>query len=138
MVIMNDDFPGLCECSKPTVMENKTSPGSENMERPEMETSDSSRQLTDSRNSKPYYLLFSDNDILLDEFQEEEYFILNEEFVRMEEEYVMWEGTLPCCRKNKEKDVFEIEQLSLPEDGSLHHLEEYFTLKTNSRSKRHA
>ena len=132
---MNDCFIGPCEqTTKPSVMENKTSPRYEILEKSDYATADHSGQLTDS----PYSGILS-NDILVEDFPEDELFVLREEYVMMEEEYVMWEGTAPCGVKNKSKsfkDVFQ-EELVLPEDDSLHHLEGYYTLKTGNQPKSH-
>lgn len=120
-------------------MENNTSPGYENLKRSEYEKADHSGQLTDSQTSKPYSQVLSADDLLLEDFLNEETFVLREEYVMMEEEYVMWEGTAPCKLKNRAgsfNDVFE-EELVLPEDDNLHHLGGYFNLKTENRSISH-
>lgn len=81
--------------------------------------------------------------ILFDElsFPEDECFVLAEEYVLMEGEYVMWEETASCKKKNRKesfRDVFEEQSLFLPEDDSmLHHVGEYFTLGIENRPKKH-
>lgn len=120
-------------------MKNKASHGNENLDRSEHEMTDHFRQIADSKNSRPYYEVLSADGIFSEDFQEEEPFILREEFVMMEEEYVMWEGTAPCSIKNRagrNTDVFE-EEATLPEDDSLHHLNVYYTLKTGNRTNNH-
>lgn len=70
-----------------------------------------------------------------DVLQPEECFILGKEYIMLEEEYVMWEGTSRCELKQKEesfRDVFE-EESALPEDDSLHYIDPYFRLKTTAR-----
>lgn len=65
----------------------------------------------------------------------EECFMLGKEYISLEEEYVMWEGTAPCGLKQRNerfRDVFE-EESALPEDDSLHHMDQYFRLKTTPR-----
>lgn len=70
------------------------------------------------------------HDVLLPE----ECFILGKEYISLQEEYVMGEGTAPCGLKREERfrDVFE-EQAALPEDDSLHYMNQYFRLKTTTR-----
>lgn len=140
MEIMKVDFSGSYEDNQTTVMENKTSPSYENLERSEYRTADSSRQLIESKTSKHLQQFISTDDILLEDFPEEESFVLREEFVLMEDEYIMWEGTLPCNQKSREESMtafLEEEALFFPEDDSLHHLGKYVTLKNSTRPIRH-
>ncbi|MBC8004695.1 MAG: hypothetical protein H7X84_04405 [Verrucomicrobia bacterium] len=65
----------------------------------------------------------------------EECFIQGKEYISLEEEYVIWEETAPCGLKQRNerfRDVFE-EESALPEDDSLHHMDQYFRLKTTTR-----
>lgn len=65
----------------------------------------------------------------------EECFMLGKEYISLEEEYVMWEETASCGLKQRNerfRDVFE-EESALPEDDSLHHMDQYFRLKTTTR-----
>lgn len=120
-------------------MENKTSPGYANLEEPEYEISGHAIHLSNMNPSlAPNRGILAD-DIFLEDLPQEECFILNEDYVLLEEEYVMWEGTTPCKKKNKEQhfpDVFEEGALSLPEEDSLHRVGTHFTLKTETWPRR--
>lgn len=90
----------------------------------------------------PYISFADDDDVQSDNWimardvlQGEECFILGKEFITQEEEYVMWEEAAPGGLKQKDecfRDVFE-EESALPEDDSLHYMDQYFRLKTTVR-----
>lgn len=116
-------------------MENKNSSDYEKLERSEYETTGDSNPLSSSKASLSYHQSFEPDDILLEDFPEEETFVLSEEYVLMEGEYVMWEQPIKGKEKNQKND-FE-GQLILPFEDSLHSLGEYFTLKTVNRPISH-
>ena len=116
-------------------MENKTSTDYEKLERQEHEITDNLSPLSSSKASLSYHLGFEANDILLEDFPEEDIFVLSEEYVLMEDEYVLWEG--PSKTKEKDPGNDYEGQLMLPFEDSLHSLGEYFTLRTINRPISH-
>lgn len=112
-------------------MENKTSSGYEKLEVSENELTGHSDQLSYSKTPLSYLQELAADDLLLEDFPEDETFVLSERYVLMEDEYVMWEGTSQNKRKTPGNDYEG--QLILPFEDSLHSLEEYFTLKTVNR-----
>lgn len=116
-------------------MENKSSSDYENLERSGYEISGDPGLLSSGKSSLLYHQGFEADDILLEDFPEEEIFVLSEEYVLMEDEYVMWEGPSKTKEKNQRNDYEG--QLILPFEDSLHSLGEYFTLKTVNRPISH-
>lgn len=116
-------------------MEDKTLSGYAKLEESEYEITGNSNELSNDKTSPSFQQEFASEGILFDSFPEEEIFILNEEYVRMEGEYVMWQETAPQWPKSHEKkpDNDYEGQLILPFEDSLHSLNEYFTLKTINR-----
>lgn len=115
-------------------MENKTSSGYEKLEVSENELTGISDLLSYSKTALPYLHELAADDILLEDFPEEETFVLSEYYVSMEDESVMWKGKSHNKKKNPGNDEG---QLILPFEDSLHSLEEYFTLKTGKRPIHH-
>ncbi|MGE5447239.1 MAG: hypothetical protein ACM3PR_02680 [Bacteroidales bacterium] len=116
-------------------MENKTSSGYEKLERSENEITGNSDQLSHSRTPMSYLQELATDDILLEDFPEEEIFVLSERYVSMEDEYVMWEESTQSKGNNLENDYEG--QLMLPFEDSLHSLGEYFTVKKVSSPIHH-
>lgn len=109
-------------------MEDKTSSGYEKLERSENEITANSGPLSYSKTPLSYLQELVTDDIILEDFSEEEIFILSDRYVSLEDEYVMWEGTTQSKKKRLENESEG--QLMLPFEDSLQSLSEYFTLKT--------
>jgi competence CoiA-like predicted nuclease len=116
-------------------MEDKTLSGYAKLEELEYEITGNSSQLSNDKTAQSFQQEFLPADILLESFPEEEIFILSEEYVRMEAEYVLWQETTSGRTKIQEKELNnEYEgQLILPFEDSLQSLNEYFTLRTMTR-----
>lgn len=116
-------------------MENKNSSDNGKLGRPEYEITGNSNQLSSSQSSLSYHQSFDADDILLADFPEEEIFVLSENYVLMEGEYVMWEESSTSKEKVYKRDYED--QLMLPLEDSLHSLGEYFTLNKVNRPISH-
>jgi hypothetical protein len=114
-------------------MENNT--GYEKLEGSEQEITGNFSQLSSAKTTLLYQQELSTDDLFLEDFPDEEIFVLSEEYVLMEGEYVMWPGTVSCSAKSQAKDLKKENegQLELPYEDSLQSLGEYFTLKPGSR-----
>lgn len=97
-------------------MEKNTSPQFEELNEPE---GNQPRPLTQ--------LLTSDDDLLIDEFSDEQAFLFTEESILMEGELMTSEMG----------NIFEDDAISLPSEDSLYHLDEYFTLRAFHHHKKH-
>lgn len=116
-------------------MEDKTLSGYEKLEATEYEITSNSHQLFNDQTPQPFQQELASEGIFSESFPEEEIFILSEEYVRMEGEYVLWQETAFGKPKNKKKELkndYE-GQLMLPFEDSLQSLNEYFTLKNMNR-----
>lgn len=114
-------------------MEDKILSGYAKVEESDYEITGNLSQLSNIKTSESFQQESAYEDILLGSFAEEEIFILSEEYVRMEGEYVMWQGTTSHRSKSREKErENDYEgQLMLPFEDSLQSLSEYFTLTVN-------
>lgn len=113
------------------------------MENQDALTFESAQEVYDGLSNQDTYIPFTDyEDVQSDNWMtapdvllSEECFIQGKEYISLEEEYVMWDEAVPCGLKQRNerfRDVFE-EESALPEDDSLHHMDQYFRLKTTTR-----